>query len=324
MCGAYLIETFHRLRFLNRVRLIRTEKDLRITTRMQFQYTRFGLVAACLAGLWGLSDMPFVFASCTFFVSLLVFGKIESDRNQHDWHFYVQKGHYTHSVIRWLRAYGKMEVLVRSLAVAALSTILFSGTDNSPRLQITRMVFAGSTAVTLVLLLFVQTRLHLIGSRWAYIRGSVIAGILFALLLSFGPSLKLKELVDASVECASSLLEANGGFGGWIASLGRQASLSERWNTAAESMNSLTQLTPLIFSSVLDAIPFVPSWLARFLGTLLSVNLLYGFIVLPYAMLLARICDTGFFKPATPESESLDIEVPQRLDENFPLRRSHS
>ena len=291
---------------------------------MQLQYTRLALVAAGLCGLWGLSHMPLIFAGFTFFVSLLVFGKIESDRNQHDWHFYVQKGHYTQSVIRWLRAYGKMEVLVRSLAVAALSAILFSGTDNSPRLQITRVVFAGSTAVTLVLLLFMQARLHLIGSRWAYVRGSVFAGILFALLLSFGPSLKLKELVDASVECSSSLLEANGGFWAWIASLGRQESLGERWETAAESMNSLTQVTPIIFTSVIDAIPLVPSWLARFVATLLSVNLLYGFIVLPYAMLLARICDTGFFRPATSESESVDIEVPQREDENSPLRDSRA
>jgi hypothetical protein len=291
---------------------------------MQLKYARLGLVAACLGGLWGLSHMPLVFAGFTFFVSLLVFGKIESDRNQHDWHFYVQKGHYTHSVIRWLRAYGKMEVLVRSLAVAAVSAILFSGTDNSPRLQITRMVFAASTAVTLVLLLFVQTRLHLIGSRWAYIRGSVLAGVLFALLLSFGPSLKLKELVDASVKCASSLLEANGGFWGWIASLGRQESLREKWGTAAESMNSLTQVTPIIFASVMDAIPFVPSWLARFVATLLSVNLLYGFIVLPYAMLLARILDTGFFRPATSESEPADIDAPRREDKNSQLRDSLS
>lgn len=254
------------------------------------------------------------------FLSLLVFGKIESDRNQHDWHFYVQKGHYTHSVIRWLRAYGKMEVLVRSLAVAALSAILFSGTDNSPRLQITRMVFTGSTAVTLLLLLFVQARLHLIGSRWAYIRGSVFAGILFALLLSFAPSLKLKELVDASVECASSLLEANGGFWGRIASLARQESLGERWETAAESINSLSQVTPIIFASVMDAVPFVPSWLARFVATLLSVNLLYGFIVLPYAMLLARILDAGFFRPVTSESEPADNEEPWREDESASLR----
>lgn len=287
---------------------------------MQLEYTRLGLVAACLGGLWGLSHMPLVFAGITFFVSLLVFGKIESDRNQHDWHFYVQKGHYTHSVIRWLRAYGKMEVLVRSLAVAALAAILFSGTQDSPRLHLTRVIFAGSTAATFVCLIFAQKRFHLVGSRWAYVRGSVFAGVLFTLLLSLGPSLKWKELIEASLECVSSVLEANGGFWGWIASLGRQASLGERWRTAAETINSLTQLTPLILASVLDALPLVPSWLARFVAALLSVNLLYGFIVLPYAMLLARICDTAFFRPAATEGAPTDVEVQRRENEGAPPR----
>jgi hypothetical protein len=291
---------------------------------MQLKYARLGLVAACLGGLWGLSHMPLVFAGFTFFVSLLVFGKIESDRNQHDWHFYVQKGHYTHSVIRWLRAYGKMEILVRSFAVAALVAILFSGTQDSPRLHLTRVIFAASTAATVVLLLFAQTRFHLVGSRWAYVRGSVFAGLLFTLLLSLGPSLKLKELIEASLECVSSVLEANGGFLGWTASLGRQASLGERWRTAAETINSLAQLTPLILASVLDALPLVPSWLARFVATLLSVNLLYGFIVLPYAMLLAWICDTAFFRPAATEGGPTDVEVQRRENESAPPRDTRS
>jgi hypothetical protein len=291
---------------------------------MQFEYTRLGLVAAGLGGLWGLSHMPLVFAGVTFFVSLLIFGKIESDRNQHDWHFYVQKGHYTHSVIRWLRAYGKMEVLARSLAVAALAAILFSGTEDSARLRITRVVFTGSTAATLLLLLLAQTRFHLVGSRWAYVRGSVFAGILFALLLSLGPGLKWKELIDASQECVRSVLEAKGGPLGWMASLGRQAPLGERWRTAAETVNSLTQLTPLILKSVFDAIPLVPSWLARFAATLLSVNLLYGFIVLPYAMLLARICDTAFFRPTATEGGPTDVEVQRCENEGAPPRDTRS
>jgi hypothetical protein len=291
---------------------------------MQLNYIKLGLIAAGLGGLWGLSHYSFAFAGFTFFVSLFVFGRIESDRNQHDWHFYVQKGHYTHSVIRWLRAYGKVEVLVRSLVVAALAAILFSGTQDSPRLHLTRVIFAGSTAATVVLLLFAQTRFHLVGSRWAYVRGSVFAGVLFTLLLSLGPSLKLKELIEASLECVSSVLEANGGFWGWIASLGRQASLGERWRTAAEAINSLTQLTPLILASVLDALPLVPSWLARFVATLLSVNLLYGFIVLPFAMLLARICDTAFFRPAATEGEPTDVEVQRRENEGAPPKDTRS
>ena len=70
----------------------------------------------------------------------------------------------------------------------------------------------------------------------------------------------------------------------------------------------------------MDAVPFVPSWLARFVATLLSVNLLYGFIVLPYAMLLARILDAGFFRPVTSESEPADNEEPWREDESASLR----
>jgi hypothetical protein len=46
---------------------------------------------------------------------------------------------------------------------------------------------------------------------------------------------------------------------------------------------------------MLDVIPGVPTWLARVFATILSFNLLYGFIVLPYAMIMARVWDSNFF-----------------------------
>jgi hypothetical protein len=89
---------------------------------MESPKTRTLLLALFVLGIFGLSHLPFLFTGATFVISLLIFGGIESDRNQHEWHFYVQKGHYNHSVIKWLRTYGKIEVIARSFAVAAMGT----------------------------------------------------------------------------------------------------------------------------------------------------------------------------------------------------------
>jgi hypothetical protein len=273
------------------------------------------ILSPCLLALFWLSQHVFLFAAATVFVSLFIFGKIESDRNQHDWHFYVQKEHYTSSAIRLLRAYGKVEVVVRSLVVGVVAAILFSG-SNDKRLEIVRCIFLGSVVLTLLLLVFCQWRFHLVGSRWAYVRGSVIAGVIFSTSLAiFGPVVGFNESLKGSLTILEESVRDAGGFSAWLLSqVASTPTPIERWAQGTEAINLITQFVPKIMTSLLDLVPFVPTTLARILATLLSINIFYGLIVLPYSMILMRLLDSNFLKSPQPQ-----IRQPK---DNEPLERS--
>jgi hypothetical protein len=229
------------------------------------------LVLGCLSLLFFLSQSALLFSVVTLICSIFIFGRIESDRNQHEALFYVRKGHYG-SIFRLLRTYGKIEVVVRSLIVALATAILFSGTKES-RLLTIQCLFLASVALTLLLIIVMDKRFNLRGSRWAYTKGFVIAGIIFSLLLGiFGSSVGFWETVNSF----------------WSSWRGR----IRNWDEGAEVLNVALQKIPEVIGQMLQL--FLPKMIAQIIATIVSINTLYGLIILPYAMLLALFFDSEF------------------------------
>ena len=229
------------------------------------------LVLGCLSLLFFLSQSALFFAAVTLVCSIFIFGRIESDRNQHEALFYVRKGHYG-SIFRLLRTYGKIEVVVRSLIVALATALLFSGTKEA-RLLTIQCLFLASVTLTLLLIVIMDKRFNLRGSRWAYTKGFVIAGIIFSVLLGlFGSSVGFWETVNSF-------------WKSWNGSV-------TSWDEGAELLNVALQKIPEVIGQMLQL--FLPKMVAQIIATIISVNTLYGLIVLPYAMILALFFDRDF------------------------------
>jgi hypothetical protein len=234
------------------------------------------LVLGCLSLLFFLSQSALLFSAVTLVCSIFIFGRIESDRNQHEALFYVRKGHYG-SIFRLLRTYGKIEVVIRSLIVALATAILFAGTKEE-RLLIVQCLFLASVALTVVVIVVMQKQFNLLGSRWAYTKGFVIAGVIFSLLLGiFGGSVGFYEAVKSGWKVVARSITS--------------------WNEGAETLNVVLQYIPIVLGQMLEV--FLPKMIAQIIAAIVSVNTLYGLIVLPYAMLLALFFDPEFLSSKT-------------------------
>ena len=244
------------------------------------------LVLGCLSLLFFLSRSALLFSFVTLICSIFIFGRIESDRNQHEALFFVRKGHYG-SIFRLLRTYGKIEVVVRSLIVALATALLFSGTKEA-RLLTIQCLFLASVALTLLLIVVMDKRFNLRGSRWAYTKGFVIAGIVFSVLLGvFGSSVGFWDTVNSF-------------WKSWNGSV-------SSWDEGAELLNVALQKIPEVIGQMLQL--FLPQRIAQVIATIISVNTLYGLIVLPYAMLMALLFDSEFLS-------SKESVAPQPLSPN--------
>jgi hypothetical protein len=204
-----------------------------------------------------------MFGLITFLASILVFGKIERDRNIHEISFYA-RGDLPSSIKKWLRYYGIAEVLGRSTVLGILPILLFSGTDNY-RIRALALIFTVCVILGYRLLNFIQTRTHIDATRWAYVRLSVALGLLFSVISSNVPGLKLGKLALKTVKVMFT---------------------HPSFNEAAELLYGMTYKLNAFVTKILSMI--FGDIIAHILGLIISVNIVYGFVAALYSLILFR------------------------------------
>lgn len=123
------------------------------------------------------------FAIATLVVSFFVFSKIEADQNVYDVGFYFTRFP-SARLLGWFRAFGKIESVVRSLLLGLLAWFTFAGNDQS-RVNDATLRLCGAVLASYFLLSLLVRKARLNVLRWAYLKLSVVLGVVFSVLSVF-------------------------------------------------------------------------------------------------------------------------------------------
>jgi hypothetical protein len=216
--------------------------------------------AALTAGLY----YPIFFATITFVSSMIVLGQIELDRNAHEVHFYTQED-LTPSVKRWLKAYTVVEVVGRSTIFAILSFLLFSGTD-SLRITLVAISFLVCVLLGYYFLRWLQFVSSINVARWGYVRLSILLGVLFSTISGSIPGIGISEIAWSTYKTIM---------------------LSPSIDGVAELLFGLTYKVNEIVLRILQSL--LGSFLGSIVSVLISTNVLFGFVVFLYSLLLLKL-----------------------------------
>ena len=228
------------------------------------QVVKLSIICLFMVGVYGLILWPRFFGIATFFASIIVFGRIEYEKNRHAIGYFTI-GEMPASARRWLLSYSFVEVILRSAIFGILAVLLFSGTD-SVRINILAVLFTASILAGYYCLRFIQRFAYIDAVRWGYIKLSVILGVIFSILSAAIPGMTITDIV---------LNSARGKL--------RQHSFDE---FAELLYGLLSQLNSFITNTLQILFGGVLGW---FFSLIISVNVIYGFVVLVYSLLLLRL-----------------------------------
>lgn len=228
-------------------------------------------------------NLPLTFGVTSFVTTFIVLRRIVSAHNTHQLQFYLQG-----SIPKWVGRFvwfaSFAEILALSLMAAALSLILLSGTNED------RIISAEKGAliclvIAVLTLLFVSRVTRLDVQRWGYVKFSILIGIVFSVMLS--------GIEDKSADYWFAKLKSGdihyAGVG--MMSLMKPALSQERTvNEIAEVYHKVDYLLsnrviPEVFAVVVPerfrSWSFILTWV-------FSAKVAYGFVILPYALLILR------------------------------------
>lgn len=223
------------------------------------------IMAAELAAVAGVAALgyhyPLEFSAATAILGLLLGLGLERARLAHELPFYFDAEGRGRVVLIWVVSV--TEAILKALLAGICALITFSGTDRGRLFWVAvafgATVYAGAALVRRLSLSFRARRM-----RWGYFRLAVPLGILFSLMLSFLPAPSFTDLGRQL-----------------IFDLPAKPSLGQ----ASELLFVLKQKFDEMVAALLGWL--VPPDVARLLGSLVSVNLLTGFVASIYAVLIA-------------------------------------
>ena len=212
---------------------------------------------------------PIIFAGVTAMLILVIGLRLEWQRLRHELGFFFDDGRATRVVFVSLAAC--VEACVKAIAAGGASILAFAGSDTD-RLLVVAVVFAASLFAGAGMLRRSYYSFGVRPMRWGYFRLAIPLGVLFsigmyaAVLANFIEVLSLRELAGALV-----------------------FELPERPN--------LSQLSEFAFSvkQTIDAVlvnfaeQFLGPSFAWVAGILLSVNVLTGFALAIYVVLISEV-----------------------------------
>lgn len=218
-----------------------------------------GLVAAAA---WLGLHYPLAFAALTAVLTLAFGLVLEHARLRNELGFYFGKG-FSGSAL-FARFTSLIDAVVKALLAGLMALLTFSGTDQDRLVWVAVFfavcVFAGSS-----LLRRLSISLDARPSRWGYFRLAAPLGLLFSFALSFLPS---KSFADIGMTI--------------MFDLPAKPSISQ----ASEVLFVLKQKFDAMIVLVLSG--FMSTDAAQLIGTVVSVNVLSGFVIAIYAVLIAE------------------------------------
>lgn len=207
---------------------------------------------------------PMLFAGLTALCALLMGMSLERARLANELPFYFGKGRTTLSAIGALVAL--VEASVKAVLAGVVALLAFSGTDKQ-RLLVVAIVFGVCLFAGTSVLRRLRISLAAVPSRWGYFRLAAPLGLLFSAALTFLPVPSLSALLS------KMLLD-----------MPARPSLGQ----ASEMLFLLKQKFDEIIVTLLTVLSG-RSDVAQVAGVLVSVNVLTGFVIAIYAVIIAEV-----------------------------------
>ena len=226
------------------------------------------LVVLCLevGAILGIAALgfyqPLIFAGVTFVLALALGGRLEYARLKNELNFYFEKRVPKGGVFTGLVALS--EALFKAVLAGLVALLTFSGTDQA-RLYWVAIAFAGCVFVGSSLLRWLANRFDVTPGRWGYFRIAGPLGLIFSLALALLPAPTFGKI-------------------GWdlVFNLAAHPTLAQ----GSEMLFMLKQKFDELFYTLLQT--FVGDQAAAVIGVLTSVNMLTGFIIGIYAVVIAE------------------------------------
>ncbi len=218
---------------------------------------------AAIAGVaWLGLHYPLIFAAVTTLIALGLGVSLEIARLKNEMPFYFDRppGRFR----LFTSAVGSVEALVKALLAGVAGVLTFLGTDQD-RLTIVAIVFAICLFLGCGIVHWLTHRFQARPLRWGYFRLAAPLGLLFSLGLSFLPAPGLGELAKRVTF-----------------DLPERPSMEQASEFLFLLKQSFDEMVAKLLTLVVD-----PSW-AQPLSALVSVNMLTGFVLALYAVVIAE------------------------------------
>lgn len=212
---------------------------------------------------------PALFAALTAFLSFVLGVRLEAARLKNELPFYFGRAVARRGLLVGLVA--TLEAAVKGLLAGLVALLTFSGTDQT-RLFWVSVVFAACLLLASSLLRSLWISLDALPARWGYFRLAAPFGVLFSIGVNLLHALQILPPVSLG-DIARRIV----------------------WETAPKP--SIEQVSELLFVfkqyvdnvivGILGAM-LPPNW-AQVAGAFLSINLLSGFVVGVYAVVIAEV-----------------------------------
>ncbi len=232
---------------------------LRFLMNLIIMAAELALIAAVA---WLGYHYPLYFAILTVLISLGLGLWLEFARLKHEFPFYFDRPISGH--LFFLHFVAFIDTLVKALLAGMMALLTFSGT-NQDRLFWIAIIFSVTVFAGSSLLRRLSISLNARPSRWGYFRLAAPLGLLFSLAISFLPR---PSFADIGYKV--------------IFDLPKVPTVAQ----ASEVLFVLKQKFDALIESVLAA--FMNADLAKILGALVSVNVLSGFVIALYAVMIAE------------------------------------
>ena len=231
--------------------------------RILFNTFTLALELALIAGAAWLGYLyPLIFAGVTLGLAFLLGFSLENARLRYELPFYFGGKPLGMGIFVGIVASG--EALLKSVLAGLVAILTFCGTDKN-RLLIVAIIFAGSVFIGSSVLRRLRLNFHAILTRWGYFRLGAPLGILFSVATSFLPPPSFAEI-------------------------GRYITLDLPARPSIDQASELLYLLKSKFDEMVVAMlsAFLDGRLAKIVGTLASVNMLSGFVIAIYAVMIAE------------------------------------
>jgi hypothetical protein len=224
------------------------------------------LMALELAAIAGVSwlglEMPLTFAAVTALIALSLGAGLEIARLKNEIPFYFDRAPGKLAV--FTAVVGSSEALVKAALAGVVALLTFLGTDNA-RLTTVTVAFAICLFLGVQMVRFLSHAFRARPLRWGYFRLAPPLGLLFSAALTFVPSPGITEMARRAAF-----------------DLPAKPSLQQ----ASEFLFLLKQSFDDIIESMFSLV-FDPG-IAQALSAIVSVNMLSGFVLALYAVLIAE------------------------------------
>jgi len=219
-------------------------------------------LAAIYAVAWLGYTAPLVFAAATAALALIVGAALEIARLKYEFPFYFDRA--PGRSIYLIVTVGALESITKAVLAGVVALLTFLGTDQE-RLKIVAIVFAASLFLGVQVVRFLMGRLKARPLRWGYFRLAAPLGLLFSAGLTFLPAPGITELAKRAAF-----------------DLPTKPSMEQASEFLFLLKQSFDEIVVRMLSWVFD--PAV----AQALGAIVSVNMLSGFVLALYAVLIAE------------------------------------